>query len=69
MDDDDSDMGRAVRAGYITGFPLLKRQMRGLMWKRYLNWRRDAWQGLADTARHVIDTHFERSFIESSGTL
>jgi hypothetical protein len=50
MDDDAKD----VRAGYVYGFPLLTRQMRGLLWKRYLNWRRDAWSILIQLVVPVL---------------
>ena len=46
MDDAEEDVdafGEDIRAGYVSGFPLLMRQIRGLLWKRYINWRRDSW--------------------------
>ena len=43
MDDDNDDIGEELRAEYVVGMSLLARQARGLLWKRYLNWRRDAW--------------------------
>jgi ABC-type multidrug transport system ATPase subunit len=32
-----------LRAGYSRGWSLLGRQISGLLWKRWLNWTRDAW--------------------------
>lgn len=47
---DDRDAAAAaeedLREGYVTGRALLARQARGLLWKRYLNWRRNAWSVL-----------------------
>ena len=39
---DDDDASGSSRAGYVTGFSLFVVQCRGLLWKRYLNWIRDA---------------------------
>ena len=48
MDDPDEDLdaaGNAIRAGYVTGWALVARQCRGLLWKRWLNWQRD-WKSI-----------------------
>ena len=57
MDDaeeDVEDIGEEIRAGYVSGFPLLQRQMRGLLWKRYINWRRDSWSILIQIVVPVL---------------
>ena len=49
MDDDHDATAAAdegLRKGYVRGGALLARQARGLLWKRYLNWRRNAWSVL-----------------------
>ena len=53
-EEDVDGFGEDVRAGYVHGFPLLVRQMRGLLWKRYLNWRRDAWSILIQIVIPVL---------------
>jgi len=49
MDDpDDEDLdeaGHQIRAGYVTGWSLVARQCKGLLWKRRLNWQRD-WKSI-----------------------
>ena len=48
MDDPDEDLdeaGHQIRAGYVTGWPLVARQCKGLLWKRWLNWQRD-WKSI-----------------------
>jgi hypothetical protein len=43
-----------LRRGYVKGRALLARQARGLLWKRYLNWRRDAWSVLIQIVVPVL---------------
>ena len=57
MDDDHDAIAEAdedLRRGYVKGRALLARQARGLLWKRYLNWRRDAWSVLIQIVVPVL---------------
>ena len=57
MDDDHdavADADEGLRQGYVKGRALLARQARGLLWKRYLNWRRDAWSVLIQIVVPVL---------------
>lgn len=57
MDDDHDAIANAdedLRKNYVKGFELTKRQIRGLLWKRFLNWRRDAWSILIQIVVPVL---------------